>query len=66
MNKRASAPAQKDYPFAPGVIQGPDEYGKPLSRGEALGCWLVLLASLVIFMTLVGFSGYFTLKGLLS
>lgn len=61
-----SAPAQKDYPFAPGVIQGSAEYGEPLGRMKTLGCWLVVLASLGALVALAGFAaGYFNLGGLL-
>jgi hypothetical protein len=61
-----SAPAQKSYAFAPGVIQGSAEYGKPLWRVETLAFWLVVLASLGALVVLVGFAiGYFNLEGLL-
>ncbi len=62
-----SAPAQMAYPFAPGVIQGAEEYGEPLSRMETLGCCLLVLVFLAALVALVGFSaGYISLQGLLS
>lgn len=61
-----SSPAQKDYPFAPGVIQGSEEYGEPLGRMETLGLTLMVLASLVALVVLAGFAaGYLNLGGLL-
>lgn len=55
-----SSPSQKNYPFAPGVI----EYGEPLGRMETLGWQLLVLAFLVALIAVVGFSAV-SLKGLL-
>lgn len=56
-----SAPAQTNYPFAPGVIDGL-EHGEPLGRMETLGCWLAILSSLGGLVALFGIAiGYFNL-----
>lgn len=59
-----SSPSRKTYPFAPGVIQGAEEYGEPLGRMETLGWQLLILAFLVALIAVVGLAAV-NLKGLL-